>query len=158
MAAENSQTTDDHVIDEAELEAIVAATDTGARNPTGVVGKLLMAMALAWSIFQLWIASPLPYMFADIIPLANNTDTRSIHLAFAMSLAFLAYPTLKSSPRDRIPLQDWVLAVASIVVTMYLAVFAVELGERPGLPTTGDLVIAAIGIVLVLEAARRAPI
>jgi TRAP transporter 4TM/12TM fusion protein len=32
----------------------------------------------------------------------------------------------------------------------------VELGERPGLPTTTDLVIAGIGIVLVLEAARRA--
>jgi TRAP transporter 4TM/12TM fusion protein len=39
---------------------------------------------------------------------------------------------------------------------MYLSVFAAELGERSGLPTTTDLVMAGIGVVLVLEAARRA--
>jgi len=143
---------------EAELEAMIAATDTGARSPAGGVGKLIVATAFAWSVFQLWIASPLPYMdvFSSWLPVRNNTDTRSIHLAFAISLAFLAYPALKSSPRNRIPIQDWILAGAGIVVTMYLSVFALELGERPGLPTTTDLVIAGIGIVLVLEAARRA--
>jgi TRAP transporter 4TM/12TM fusion protein len=143
---------------EAELEEMIAATDTGARSPAGGVGKLLLTVAFCWSVFQLWIASPLPYMdvFSSWLPVLNNTDTRSIHLAFAVSLAFLAYPALKSSPRDSIPVQDWVLAVAGIVVTMYLSVFAVELGDRPGLPTTTDLVIAAVGMVLVLEAARRA--
>jgi TRAP transporter 4TM/12TM fusion protein len=143
---------------EAELEAMIAATDTGARSPAGGVGKLIVTTAFAWSVFQLWIASPLPYMdvFSSWLPVLNNTDTRSIHLAFAIALAFLAYPALKSSPRDRIPVQDWILAGAGIVVTMYLSVFALELGERPGLPTTTDLVIAGIGIVLVLEAARRA--
>jgi TRAP transporter 4TM/12TM fusion protein len=143
---------------EAELEEMIAATDTGARSPAGGVGKLIIATAFAWSVFQLWIASPLPYMdvFSSWLPVLNNTDTRSIHLAFAIALAFLAYPALKSSPRDRIPVQDWILAGAGIVTTMYLSVFAVELGERPGLPTTTDLVIAGIGVVLVLESARRA--
>jgi TRAP transporter 4TM/12TM fusion protein len=143
---------------EAELEAMIAATDTGARSPEGGVGKLIMITAFSWSVFQLWIASPLPYMeiFSSWLPVLNNTDTRSIHLAFAISLAFLAYPALKSSPRDRIPIQDWVLAGAGIVATMYLSIFAVQLGNRPGLPITTDLVIGGIGIVLVLEAARRA--
>jgi len=143
---------------EAELEAMIAATDTGARSPEGNVGKIMLVMAFCWSVFQLWIASPLPYLdiFASWLPVLNNTDTRSIHLAFAVSLAFLAYPALKSSPRHKIPGQDWVLAIAGIACTMYLSVFAIELGDRPGLPTTTDLVIAAIGIVLVLEAARRA--
>lgn len=143
---------------EAELEEMIAATDTGARSPAGTVGKLMLGTAFCWSVFQLWIASPLPYMevFSSWLPVLNNTDTRSIHLAFAIALAFLAYPALKSSPRHSIPIQDWVLAAAGIVVTMYLSIFAVELGDRPGLPTTTDLVIAAVGIVLVLEAARRA--
>ncbi len=143
---------------EAELEEMIAATDTGARSPAGGVGKLMLTIAFCWSVFQLWIASPLPYLdiFASWLPVLNNTDTRSIHLAFAVSLAFMAYPALKSSPRHSIPVQDWILAGAGIIVTMYLSVFAVELGERPGLPTTTDLVMAAIGIVLVLEAARRA--
>jgi len=143
---------------DAELEAMIAATDTGARSPEGSVGKLLLITAFCWSLFQLWIASPLPYldMISSWLPVLNNTDTRSIHLAFAIALAFLAYPALKSSPREMIPIQDWILALAGIVVTMYLSIFALELGERPGLPTTTDLVIGGIGMVLVLEAARRA--
>ena len=143
---------------DAELEEMIAATDTGARSPSGNVGKLLIVTAFCWSLFQLWIASPLPYMdiFSSWLPVLNNTDTRSIHLAFAISLAFLAYPALRSSPRESIPIQDWVFAGAGIVVTMYLSIFSLELGERSGLPTTTDLVLAGIGIVLVLEAARRA--
>jgi len=119
---------------EAELEAMIAATDTGARSPEGSVGKLIVGTAFCWSIFQLWIASPLPYLdlFSSWLPVLNNTDTRSIHLAFAVSLAFLAYPALKSSPRDRIPFQDWIMAAIGIGVTMYLSILAVELGERPG--------------------------
>ena len=96
---------DDHAIDHDQLEEMLAATDTGARNPSGNVGKALLWVAFAWSVFQLWIASPLPYMVGHIIPVLNNTDTRSIHLAFALFLAFLAYPALKSSPRDKIPFQ-----------------------------------------------------
>ena len=134
----------------------MAATDSGARSPAGGVGVLLAWTAFAWSAFQLWIASPLPYMVGNAIPVLNNTDTRSIHLAFGLLLAFLAYPALKSSPRKRIPVQDWVLAGLGVCATMYLSVFAVELGERPGLPTTSDLVVASIGLVLVLEGARRA--
>lgn len=135
---------------------MVASTDSGARSPAGAIGALLAWIAFAWSIFQLWIASPLPYMVGDLIPVWNNTDTRSIHLAFGLLLAFLAYPALKSSPREHIPPQDWALAALGVCATMYLSVFAVELGERPGLPTTTDLIIAPIGLVLVLEGARRA--
>lgn len=147
---------DDFEIDESKLEEIVAETDTGARNPKGGVGKLLFWVAFAWAVFQLWIASPFMYMFADIIPVMNNTATRSIHLAFAMFLGFLAYPALKGSPRDRIPIQDWILGIVAIIVTLYLWVFARELADRAGLPTTLDLAVSGIGIALVLEAARRA--
>ena len=153
-----AEKTENATATEAELQAMIAATDTGARSPVGNVGTLLLVVAFSWSVFQLWIASPLPYldMFSAWLPVLNNTDTRSIHLAFAISLSFLAYPALKSSPRDRIPIQDWVLAGAGVVVTMYLSIFAAELGERSGLPTTTDLVMSGIGIVLVLEGARRA--
>jgi len=149
---------DKSVATDAVLEEMIAASDTGARSPAGNVGKLLTATAFCWSLFQLWIASPLPYMdvFSSWLPVLNNTDTRSIHLAFAISLAFLAYPALKSSPRETIPVQDWIFACTGIVVTMYLSVLAIELGERSGLPITTDLVMSGIGIVLVLEAARRA--
>ena len=153
---QDNQDNNDHDIDQAALDEMVAATDSGARSPAGAIGALLAWTAFAWSVFQLWIASPLPYMVGDLIPVLNNTDTRSIHLAFGLLLAFLAYPALKSSPRERIPVQDWVLAALGVCATMYLSVFAAELAERPGLPTTTDLIIAPIGLVLVLEGARRA--
>ena len=37
---------------------------------------------VAWSLFQLWYASPLPFLFG--FGVFNNTEARSIHLAFAM--------------------------------------------------------------------------
>ncbi|NLC01788.1 MAG: hypothetical protein GX789_11050, partial [Pseudomonas formosensis] len=40
----------------------LASADIGGRRPTGVTGKLLLGIAGFWSLFQLWIASPLPYM------------------------------------------------------------------------------------------------
>ena len=86
----------------------------------------------------------------------NDTEARAIHLGFALFLTFLAYPALKSSPRDRVPLLDWVLAVAGAFAGSYLFLFYVELSGRPGQPTTLDLVTGTVGILLLLEATRRA--
>ena len=53
----------------------------------------------------------------------SGKEARPVHLAFSFLLAFLAYPAFKDSPRNRIPLVDWLLAIAGICVTMYLFVF-----------------------------------
>ncbi len=139
-----------------ELQDLVASTDTGARNPAGSVGKLLAGVALAWSLYQLWIASPLPFVFGRIIPVLNLDEQKAIHLAFAIFLTYTAYPALKRSPRDRIPIQDWVLALVAAFCGAYLWLFADALVTRPGLPTTMDLTVAGVGLVLLLEATRRA--
>ena len=57
----------------AELEAMIAATDTGARSPAGNVGKLIVITAFFWSLFQLWIASPLPCLdvFSSWLPVSD---------------------------------------------------------------------------------------
>ncbi|MEE2860970.1 MAG: TRAP transporter permease [Paracoccus sp. (in: a-proteobacteria)] len=81
-------------LSQAELDELVASSDTGARTPPGAVGKLILAVALCWSLFQLWIASPLPFMLN--FGIISATDARSVHLAFAMFLAFMAYPAEKS--------------------------------------------------------------
>ena len=136
-----------------QLKQLVAEADTGGRKPTGVVAKIVMLTALAWSLFQLWIASPLPFSFGIFV--LNDTQSRAIHLGFAVFLAFMAYPAFKSSPRDRIPLLDWVLAVVGVFCSTYLYLFYAELSTRPGIPSTLDLVAAVGGLVLLLEAARR---
>ncbi len=139
-----------------QLEDLVASSDTGARSVAGPIGKLIAGVALFWSLFQLWIASPLPFLVGSIIPVLNSTHTRSVHLALAIFLAFMAFPALARSPRDRIPPQDWLFALVGSFCAAYLFLFYTELSERPGRPTDFDLVAAGIGIVFLLEATRRA--
>ena len=136
------------------VNEIVAAADTGARSPTGAAAYVLFGTALAWSLFQLWIASPLPFMLR--IGVFNSTEARSIHLAFAIFLAFTSYPALARSPRDYIPIQDWIMAGVGALAAAYLYIFYAEISRRVGAPITQDYVAAVIGMVLLLEAARRA--
>lgn len=142
--------------DRSAADDIVAAAETGARNPGPGIAKVISGILLAWGIFQIWIASPLPIMAAHYIPLLTNTHTRPAHLAFAIFLTYLIFPATKKSPREYIPVQDWILAAAAAWCALYLAVFANEIAERPGLPTTADLIHSGLGLALLLEAARRA--
>jgi TRAP transporter 4TM/12TM fusion protein len=135
-------------------QEIVAESDLGGRRPGGFSGKLLFAVAIAWSLFQLWYASPLP--FALGFGVFNDSEARTIHLAFALFLAFTAYPAATTSPRDRIPAQDFLLAGIAVCAVLYLLVFYRALALRPGLPTGADIASAVIGVVLLLEASRRA--
>ncbi|WP_395503476.1 TRAP transporter permease [Ectopseudomonas mendocina] len=130
------------------------AQDVGARMPVGPMAQVITGLALLWSLFQLWIASPLPFIFG--VGVLNDTQTRAIHLAFALLLAFLAYPAFKRSPRDRVPLLDIALGLVAAASAAYLFIFYQQLAMRPGSLTTGDLVTACIGIPLLLEATRRA--
>ncbi|GGK03767.1 TRAP transporter permease [Pseudomonas matsuisoli] len=132
----------------------LVAQEVGARNPLGFMASLIAGLALAWSLFQVWIASPLPFMIG--VGVFNDTEARSIHLAFALLLAFLAYPAFKRSPRDRVPAVDIVLALVAAATAAYLFIFYEQLAQRPGNLTTMDLVTACIGLPLLLEATRRA--
>ncbi len=141
-------------ITDRELQEMIAETDTGARNPLGAAGKILFAVPLAWSLFQLWYASPLPFLFG--FGVFNDTEARAIHLAFALFLTFTAYPASKRSPRDHIPLLDWVFAFLGAAAAAYIYVNYEHLSGRSGAPLTQDLVIGVTGMVLLLEATRRA--
>ena len=79
---------------EKDLQQLVADADTGARAAGGVAGKLIFVIAIAWSLFQLWYASPLPFTFAWGV--LNDTEARSLHLGVGLLLAFLCYPALRS--------------------------------------------------------------
>lgn len=130
------------------------AQDVGARLPLGIMGGCITTLALAWSLFQLWIASPLPFMLG--FGVLNDTETRAIHLTFALLLAYLVFPAFRRSPRDRVPLGDLALGLVAAGAASYLFVMYEALAQRPGNLTTADLVTACIGIPLLLEAARRA--
>ena len=107
---------------------------SAAASPPALSAKSCSGVAVAWSLFQLWYASPLPFIFG--FGVLNDTEARAIHLAFALFLAFTAYPAFKSSPRDYIPTLDWLLAFAGAFAAAYLFLFYRELALRPGQPTT----------------------
>jgi len=138
----------------AQLEQLVADVDRGGRNLGGVAGAVLALGALGWSLFQLWYASPLP--FALSFGIINDAEARALHLGIALFLGYLAYPASKRAPRDRMPAVDWLLAIVASLCGAYLYLAYNDLAQRPGQPTLFDVSVAAVGLVLLLEATRRA--
>jgi len=133
------------------------------RNLQGWNLKLVAVVAISWSLFQLWYASPLPYIlnFGKII----DVPARSLHLAFGLVLCFLIYPTLKSKRKSKISTSDFALVFISLLVTLYIFFDYEGLVYRQGIlakiqfgsfAIPYELIIGALGIVLLLEATRRA--
>lgn len=150
-------------INTTDLDDLVASTDTGGRNPAGFPAKLIVWVAIAWSLFQLYFASPLPFIFQGwlnqlnipIIVAFDDTKARSIHLAFALFLAFLTFPATSKSPRQFIPVSDWGLAIMGAILGGYYFLFYSGIVERPGNPNSMDIWSGILGITILLEATRR---
>ncbi|MBV7433421.1 TRAP transporter permease [Cardiobacteriaceae bacterium TAE3-ERU3] len=147
-----------------DLEDLVASTDTGGRNPSGIARQVIVWVAILWSLFQIYYASPLPFTFQgwlnhaglnNINVVVDDTRARSIHLAFAMFLAFLSYPAFASSPKNRIPGIDWLLAIVGTFLASYYLFFYDGIVSRVGAPNTQDLIVGCLGLLLLLEATRR---
>jgi len=139
----------------------VLAAESGARAPSGFTKQLIVYLAVAWSLFQLWISSPVPFWVSAAVPalqkfvMFNDTMARSIHLSFAIFLVYLAYPMWKKSSRKHVPAYDWVFACVAAFCTSYIFTFYAELSTRPGSPTKLDIAVAFVGVVMLLEATRR---
>lgn len=135
-----------------DVDDLVASVDSGARDVPGMVGKFMAALAFVWSAFQLYIASGVPFWVSQtfgINAVFNGSEARYMHLAFAIALATFAYPLFKNSPRDRIPLYDWIIAILGASACLYLLVFKDDIAGRAGLPTTADLVFSSIGMITI---------
>src|SRR6185503_16369977 len=102
--------------------------------------------ALAFSAYQLYIAAFSPL---------SSLVTRSLHVGFLMLLAFLIYPVGQKAARDRIAWYDAAIAVLAFVLAFYHWVFEADLIQRSGDATVADLVVGAVVIVLLFDAARR---
>lgn len=150
-------------IDYDDLQDIVASSDTGGRDPDGFPKKLIAGLAIVWSLFQLYYASPVPFWLQEFLRniglninvVFDDTKARSIHLAFALFLAYLSYPAFKFSPKHRIPLIDWIFASAGAFLGAYYLFFYDGLVTRFGAPNMQDMIAGCVGILLLLEATRR---
>ena len=133
------------------------------RNLSGFQLKLVAGIAICWTLFQLWYASPLPFIlnFGIFIDL----PARAIHLAFALVLCFLIYPSNKSKTDQPIKIYDYIFIGLSILATFYIVIDYEGLVNRQGILANVNLfgyeipyevILGATGMVLLLEATRRA--
>ncbi|WP_417605150.1 TRAP transporter permease [Primorskyibacter flagellatus] len=145
--------TKNRALSEEELQDLVTSSDSGARSPQGSVALFMAVVALVWSLFQVLLASPVSNLLlpGDII---NNS--RQIHLAFAVFLAFMAYPALKSSPRHYIPIQDWAMGLFGAFLALYGYFFYEKIVSSGGLADDTDKWFALAGLIILFEGARRA--
>jgi TRAP transporter 4TM/12TM fusion protein len=186
-------------LSQAELDELVASSDTGARTPGPLAANILVYVALAWSLFQLWISSPLPFMVG--FGVFNDTEARAIHLAFALFLAFMAFPAVRApfqtglaiavpailvilfivgskgevpswliaaiglaimvgillgSPKNKIPVHEWLMAGVAAFCAAYIYIFLNQISDRVGAPIYWDFLVSIAGLILLLEATRRA--
>ena len=125
---------------------------------TGSVGKTLFYLCILWSLFQLYIASKVPGVLAQATGVSDFANivaqARYVHLAFAMALATLAFPLF--GHKRHIPLYDWALLILGVSACLYLVIFRFEIADRPGLWTTTDILMSAIGMMVLLVSVYRA--
>ena len=140
----------------AEAEGRIAEEELSARrHVTNYHRFFVPVLAVAWCIFQLSTASWL---------ILNSSYIRSIHLGFAISMAYFSYPAVKRplqgffaflSARDHIPLMDMLLGTAAAGAALYYLIDYSGLSMRSGAPLLRDIIIGVALVLLLLEAARR---
>ena len=138
-----------------DVDKLVTSNDIGGRQSSGIQLKVILFFAFFWAVFQIWIASPFPYMMESDLLRWNSNQARSIHLAFAIFLVFVSFPFSEKSPLHKVPLLDWVIAIAASFSALYYLIEYDNISSRVGAPIFQDIVAACIGIPLLFEAARR---
>ena len=124
-------------------------SESRIRRPLGIVAFIISVIAISMSVFQFYTGG-----FGSLFGLYQ----RAIHLAFTLCLIFLLYPGTKNSfdlHKEKIPWYDVFLALLSPAVCLYIVVFFKQIAIRVGTPSTLDLTMGALAIILVLETTRR---
>ena len=130
------------------------------RNITGLHLKIVATIAIIWSLFQLWYASPFPFWFN--IGMFKGLPARAIHLGFALLLAFLIFPYSRGKKISAI---DILISIIAAFCCLYIYFFYDQLVDRGGIllkinltedmTIPVELIIGICGILILLEATRR---
>ena len=89
-------------ISQEEIEKQIEDVEYTGRKHGPRLAFVVGLIAALWSLFQLWIASPFPFMFG--FGIITSVPARGIHLAFAFLLCFLMFPRTRSLATARIPI------------------------------------------------------
>jgi TRAP transporter 4TM/12TM fusion protein len=111
---------------------------------TDLQGRLLFWIAVAFSTFQIITAtfSPLP-----------SQVVRSVHVGFLLVMVFGVAATLTARHSAKLAL--WAVGILAFVLGLYHWVFYNDLILRAGDPSTADIAVGVVVVILVFEAGRR---
>ncbi|UTR15411.1 TRAP transporter permease [Salipaludibacillus sp. LMS25] len=143
------------ILTEQEQQQMLAKYDKEAsyRQNPGKWAWVISFMAISLTIFHLWRAFP-----QTGGPLASQIQG-AVHLGTALGLIYLLYPFRRTGMKKvGVPWYDVLLAFLSMG-SVYYIVLRYDWITGPARIlgfTTTDIIVASIGIVLILEATRRA--
>ncbi len=130
------------------------------KNLSGLHLKVVFSIAILWTLFQLWFASPFPFWFN--IGMFKGLPARAIHLGFALTLTFLIFPISRGK---KISTLDILISLIAAFCCLYIYFFYDALVDRGGIllkktifgfQIPVELIIGSVGILILLEATRRA--
>jgi TRAP transporter 4TM/12TM fusion protein len=125
-----------------------------------------LQVSTAWLVAGLLFALSCFHYYTAGFGLLPEQTHRGIHLAFVLGLIFLVFPTIKSRAARAaaqssvlrpfgIGLHDWILMAAAVAASLYVPWIFHDLVFRVGNPSTVDVFMGSLMIVVLLEATRR---
>ncbi|KGX85416.1 C4-dicarboxylate ABC transporter [Pontibacillus marinus BH030004 = DSM 16465] len=133
-----------------EQQALMQKYDpeSGVRQLSGIVAKIVFFGLLAFSVYQLY------FTVVHRLPAQIH---RPIHLGFALALIFLLFPaTKKLREKGKLSWFDYLLSILGVGVGLYWPLQYDELVVRASSINQTDFYIGILAVILVLEATRRA--
>ncbi|NQX79792.1 MAG: TRAP transporter large permease subunit, partial [Hyphomicrobiaceae bacterium] len=141
------------------MDNFVAEAQSSARHPRGWQAKLVFSIALTWSLYQLYLATSMPFYLVEITGLNIFTDlviyARRIHLMFALILAAMIYPLFRSTSLSLIPVYDFIIIGLSVLACLYTIILNEQLTSRAGAFTINDTIVGVIGLSVLFIAVMR---
>ncbi len=121
--------------------------ESNTMEHVGIVGKIVTALAISFSVFQLYTAT---------FGVLDAQLQRAVHLGFGLCLIYLFYPTFpKSLVTQKLHPVDYLLAISGAAMPAYIIIQYHELVLRAGMINNTDLFVGVFGVALVIEATRR---
>jgi TRAP transporter 4TM/12TM fusion protein len=124
---------------------------SGWRRYPGLWGKLVFLLAVGYSLYSfLYIAN-----FFELFGYYLFGAHRVLSFAFLLPLVFLVVPATKRARRDHLPWYDVMLALLSLIPTLYLFILYKQKTVYYFFPEVHEQYLTAIIFALTLEASRR---
>ena len=114
---------------------------------SGWWAKIIAYICIAFSLFQL---------YTGLMGAFDAMIQRAVHLSFGIVLVYILCPTKRSWVKGgNVHIVDLLLALLAAIPPIYILLNYQQLILRAGTVTPADVVIGCLGIVMVIEAARR---